>query len=71
VARPVDLVAVKLKLAGYPGVRALLTVEEQHARTTARVVKRVRVLLVMVGQRFLPAPRKDKPAKHGRTTIRS
>jgi hypothetical protein len=66
-----DLVAIKLKLAGYPGVRSLLTVEEQHARTTAGILKRMLALLVIVGQRFLPAPRKGIPAKHGRTTIRS
>jgi hypothetical protein len=63
----VDLVAVKLKLTGYPGVRALLTVDEQHRRTTARRLKRVQVLLVIVGQRF-PSRTEEGRTRKARTT---
>jgi hypothetical protein len=65
--RSVDLEAVKLKLAGYPGVRSLLTVEEQHTRTPARRLKRVRVLLVIVGQRF-PSRTEEGRTREARTT---
>ncbi|MGO9320539.1 MAG: hypothetical protein ACLQBY_07035 [Solirubrobacteraceae bacterium] len=65
VARAVDLVAVELKLSGYPGVRPLLAVDEQDGWTPARNLMRARVLLVIVRQWFLPAPRKDHAHEHG------
>jgi hypothetical protein len=60
-----DLVVVERKLPGYPGVRALLAIDEQDGRTPARKLKPARVLLVTVGQWFLPAPRKDHAHEHG------
>jgi hypothetical protein len=51
-----DHVAVKLKLPREAGVRALLAVHEQHARTPAR-----KLLVGMVCQTcFHPAPRKGR-----------
>jgi hypothetical protein len=60
-----DAVAIKLKLPGDAGVRALLPIDEQHVRALARKLKRVSMLLVIDGQRFLPAPRKGRAHEHG------
>ncbi len=71
VARAMDLVAVKRKLPGYPGVRPLLAVDEQHARAPARKLKRARVLLVIVGQRFLSRTEEGSRPRTRPMTVRS
>jgi|GEM_PF-3877962 len=47
-----DAIAVKLKLPGQRGVCALLAIHEQHTRASAWQLKRARVPLVIVYQRF-------------------
>jgi hypothetical protein len=71
VAGAMDPVAVKLKLTSKRGIRALLAIHEQHVRTAARSRKRVGMLLLDLGQPFLPAPRKGRAHEHGSMTVRS
>lgn len=68
-AGAMDPEAIQLKLASKRSIRALLAINEHDARTAARRRKRIGVLLLGLGQSFLPAPRKGRAHEHGSMTV--